>query len=200
MLFISVFLFILGCKALTFSGSVPGLSATERSSVSLSLRDLNGLHTDKALLDSNNTFNFYNLNERHEYIVSLDSSTVELKWSYLVRIKDGSFDVHVLPQNAIIAALGPAQTLPLEITGLVRPKLVPSRPSFSVFKFLISPTVLLSIVALLFIVYVPFLLNNLDPEVLDEMRRNQLQGGQMQDFDLASKIADFRVNNGKKKK
>lgn len=97
----------------TLPGRVPGLSERERLAATLSLRDTTTQRVETRGVDADGAFAF--AVSDGEYVLALDAARAELPWSYLVRVEAGEVDVHILPPNSALAAVGPAQPLPLEI-------------------------------------------------------------------------------------
>lgn len=182
--------------AATLRGFIPDLREFDDINTVLELRDIETLERDFRHVSQNGSFAFYNLDEGKQYRLSLTSDTINLDWSYLVTVKpDSELAVRRILQGRPVDAMGPpVDSDPLVISGYNHPELVADRNTFSIFGFITQTSVLLSVGALVLVTYLPTLLDNLDPELMAELQKNQLGGSApQQDFDLAKKIADSRV-------
>lgn len=195
-------LFILGLLvpvfAATLRGVVPGLQEADYFNTVLELRNIDTFARELRHLSPNGTFSFYNLELDNRYRLSLVSDTLKLGWSYVVTVRSHSDLVvrKVLHSRSLDTGHVIVDSDPLEIAGYERPELVAERETFSILKFFTQTTVWLSIGCLVLVTYLPSLLENLDPELLEELQKNQIQvKAPQQDFDLAKSIADRRVKD-----
>lgn len=179
----------------SLSGQVDGVTGLNLEEVLATTVSLRNTHTESVLrkpVNSNGEFVFPI--EDGEYILSLDSGFLDSRTNYLVRSENAVIEVFSLPENSALVAQGRALPLPLTVYTN-RVELVPKRPHFEIKKYLFTPTVLLASLMLVFILAIPLILRNLDPEIIEEMRK---QNGPASEFDLAERIADFRTQKKKK--
>lgn len=184
----------------TLKGHIELGNELDIPATSFVLRDMVSLQRRRQLVTANGSFEFYNLQKDVNYILTLDSDTLELPWSYLVTAKaetEDDFDIHKIYEGRPIDSLGASVNHPLEVTGSKRAELVVDRPNFSLWKFVTQPMVLLSLGALLLVTYLPSLLQNMDPELLEELQKNQIQPGRAFDtkknHELATRIVERKA-------
>lgn len=183
--------------AATLKGFIPDLKEYDFLNTVLELRDISTLERSFRHVSQNGSFAFYGLDVGKQYRLVLTSDTLNLDWSYHITVKpDSELAVRRILDGRPLDAMGPpVESNPLVISGYNRPELVADRETFSIFGFLTQTSVWLSVGALVLVTYLPSLLDNLDPELVAELQKNQLGAGAapQQDFDLAKKIADSRV-------
>lgn len=185
----------------TLKGHIELGNELDIQATSFVLRDTASFERRRRLVTANGSFEFYDLHKDAKYILTLDSDTLELPWSYMVTPKSDSadeFDIHKIYEGRPLDSLGLSVEHPLVVTGSRRAELVVDRPNFSLWKFITQPMVFLSLGALLLVTYLPSLLQNMDPELLEELQKNQIQPGRAFDtkknYELATKIAERKAN------
>lgn len=166
--------------AATFKAEVADLKPIDAASTSFVLRDLETLHRERVPVLADGTFEFTGLELDRMYLVSMDSDTLEIPFSYLVKPSADSptapeeWDIRKVRNGQPLVLLGPRVEHPLRIADYRRSELVVERPQFSLFGFFTQKSVLLSVGALVAVTYLPSWLDSIDPETMDELRKNQL--------------------------
>jgi len=169
---------LLGCVfGATLQTTLVGLEPFDYETTSLVLRDVDTLERRRAPVMADGTVVFHDVDQTHQHLLSLDSDTLELPWSYVVKkAADEDWDIRKVQDGQALTTGGSRLDMPLEIRGFKRAELVVDRPEFSIFKFFTQKSVLLSVGALLAVTYLPAWLASLDPEALEELQKNQVGG------------------------
>lgn len=174
---LGVLLWAAGALSALLEGSVKGLIPTDYYVSSLAVEDVTTSQVRRYPFRPNGTFAVMIPETPEGFILSLESSSLNIPWRYHV-ISKAESDIlifKVLKGHGIndhAAQLGQ----PLTIAGSSRKQLVVERPVFSLWQMIRSPSVAMSLVALGMVFIAPKLSSLVDMEALEESAQNQ-EGG-----------------------
>ncbi|KAI5787197.1 hypothetical protein EDC01DRAFT_660969 [Geopyxis carbonaria] len=148
---------------------------------------------DSTTLRTDNSFVFRNINEG-SYLLETVCSTHHFQPLRVDVSRDGEVKVHVTFRGNAWSNLGPKVEGPLELRPLKATEYYVVREGFSPLKMLSSPMILIAVVSLVSIIFLPKMMDQLDPEFKAELEQQQKKTGAvaanpLEGFDMASFLA-----------
>ncbi|KAK9453098.1 hypothetical protein V1511DRAFT_505638 [Dipodascopsis uninucleata] len=161
------------------------------STTEIILRSSSVIHKTFVRSDES-SFRFLNVSEG-SYILNVNS--VEHIFPVLkIDVMEGDVSVYFTHRGNEWSFNGPRQPYPIELKPMIKAVYLQERETFSIFKLLKNPMLLISLASLAMVFIIPKMTENMDPEALKEIQQSQINSvgsilANPTSFDMASYLA-----------